>query len=90
MGGQIIDASVVPAPRQRKTGEEKAAFGRGLCENVVSLLSPCEEVGVSPDRSFESDDLAPLQPDMLFGIPPGKSGCHSRQGFNVGCSLMIH
>jgi len=27
MGGQIIDASVVPAPKQRNTKEEKAAIG---------------------------------------------------------------
>ncbi len=29
MGGQIIDATVVPAPRQRNTEEEKAAIREG-------------------------------------------------------------
>ena len=29
MGGQILDATIIPAPRQRNTGEEKAAIKEG-------------------------------------------------------------
>jgi hypothetical protein len=33
MGGQILDASVVPAPKQRNTEEEKAAIRDGRIPN---------------------------------------------------------
>jgi len=49
MGGQIVDATVVAAPRQRHTDDEKAALKRGWSVTSAAAYDGAQ-LGNVPDR----------------------------------------
>jgi hypothetical protein len=51
MGGQIIDATVVPAPKQRNTEAEKAAIKEGACPRTGSRPRRGKRIAMRAGRS---------------------------------------
>lgn len=51
MGGQIVDATLVPAPKQRNTEEEKAAIKKGRSAKQIWPSKP----GGKPNKAHQKD-----------------------------------
>jgi hypothetical protein len=69
MGGQIIDATVVPAPKQRNTWRRRRRSRKGRTPEDWTLPRPGRRIGMRAGRSNTARPKCPRAP-----IPGAKAG----------------